>query len=227
MREQFGDIWKLAKAPNSVVCVTTNGYVNSRGECVMGKGVALQAKKRYPRLAKVLGTMIKYGGNHAREALGVDAQGEERKLVIFPTKHVWFRPASLELIRESAELLRLFAVNHPERTYYLPRPGCQNGGLKWAEVGPVLREVGLPENVVVVTNDLEQWQAGSDGLEVDELLAEAHRRVHEGGHDMLRRFLCLGCTEGEHHLCNPAEYCECDHNQPVPDWPEEATNVRD
>lgn len=59
MREAFGDLWDFHAAPNAVACITTNGYVNGRGECVMGRGVARQAKARFPGIAKQLGTLIK------------------------------------------------------------------------------------------------------------------------------------------------------------------------
>jgi hypothetical protein len=147
MREEFGDIWEMGKRPNSVVCITTNGYVNARGECVMGRGVALQAKKRYPGLAKELGDKIRVWGNHCHDL-------RDGALLSFPTKHIWFRPSSLELIKQSAEELRMLARTEvgKDRTFYLPRPGCSNGGLRWEDVKPVLESVGLPDNVVVVTN---------------------------------------------------------------------------
>ena len=157
MREEFGDIWEMGQRPNSVVCITTNGYVNARGECVMGRGVALQAKKRYPGLAKLVGQAIRDRGNHVRRFnLTVDGP-TDTYIVVFPTKHVWFRPSDLELIRQSAEDLKVMANEKFVATFYLPRPGCQNGGLRWENVKPVLESVGLPDNVVVVTDDPKQW----------------------------------------------------------------------
>lgn len=146
MREQFGDLWTLAAQPDSVACITTNGYVNARGECVMGRGVALQAKKRYPGLAKELGTKIREMGNRCH-AMG------DGMLLSFPTKHVWWRPSTLELITQSAQELKRIAAKFPAFTFYLPRPGCANGGLNWADVKPVLESVGLPDNVVVVEKE--------------------------------------------------------------------------
>lgn len=158
MREEFGDIWELATRPNSVVCITTNGYVNARGECVMGRGVAKQAKVRYPGLAKLIGSAIRSYGNHV-QGFNLTISGPRDTWVFtFPTKHVWWRPSSLELIRQSATELVAHANSLRRATFYLPRPGCQNGGLRWADVKPVLEEVMLPDNVVVVTNDKYQWE---------------------------------------------------------------------
>jgi hypothetical protein len=153
MREQFGDLWTLASASNSVACITTNGYMNARGECVMGRGVALQAKKRYPGLAKLVGQAIRDHGNHVRRFnLTIDGP-HDIYVVVFPTKHVWWRPSDLELIRQSAQELTAMANEHFNTTFYLPRPGCANGGLRWEDVKPVLESVGLPDNVVVVDKE--------------------------------------------------------------------------
>ena len=153
MREQFGDLWDFAAQPNSVACVTTNGYVNARGECVMGRGVALQAKKRYPGLAKIVGQAIKAEGNHVRRFNLTPSGPSDTWVVVFPTKHVWWRPSDPELIHQSAEELKVLANEHFNTTFYLPCPGCANGGLNWADVKPVLEEVGLPDNVVVIDKE--------------------------------------------------------------------------
>lgn len=92
--------------------------------------------------------------------------------------HVWWKPSSLDLIRQSAEELKRWANSLTEWTFYLPRPGCQNGGLKWSEVEPVLRSVGLPDNVVVVTNDERQWK-GSKCKFCGESEADLHAHAVE------------------------------------------------
>jgi hypothetical protein len=119
--------------------------------------MALQAKQRYPGLAKLMGQAIKAEGNHALYFM-MSVNGVHSNLLTFPTKHVWWKPSDLELIKRSAMELQWWAVKMPDHAFYLPRPGCSNGGLKWAQVEPVLREVGLPDNIVVVTNDKREWR---------------------------------------------------------------------
>lgn len=119
----------------------------------MGRGVALQAKKRYPGLAKLVGTAIRQYGNHVLRFL-CSVNGVHSTLFTFPTKHVWWKPSDLELIKRSTMELQWWAVKMPESTFYLPRPGCSNGGLKWEDVKPVLEEVGLPDNVVVIDKEV-------------------------------------------------------------------------
>lgn len=45
------------------LCITTNGFVKSNGECVMGKGIAKQIKQYFPNIPKDLGKLIKTKGN--------------------------------------------------------------------------------------------------------------------------------------------------------------------
>ena len=68
---------------------------------------------------------------------------------MFPVKYNWWEQASLELIKESAIALKKAAEF--EDTIILPRPGCGNGRLEWPTVKRVLEEVGLPDNVWIIT----------------------------------------------------------------------------
>ena len=61
MREAIGDLWKL---PCHIRCITTNGYVKPNGCAVMGRGCALEAKGKIPKIDSTLGTCIKKFGNH-------------------------------------------------------------------------------------------------------------------------------------------------------------------
>lgn len=143
MREEFGDLWTFYSHPNSIACITTNGFVKSNGQCVMGRGCAYQAKQRFPEIAERLGTLIQRLGNHVHE-LGY-------RCLSFPTKHVWWEKSDLELIKRSVGELKEYALEHPDLTYYLPRPGCSNGGLTWGQVQPILDSVDLPTNIVAIT----------------------------------------------------------------------------
>jgi hypothetical protein len=145
MREQFGDLWDFHRQPNAVACITTNGFVKKNGECVMGRGCAKEARDKFQGLAGLLGGRILTKGNHVHLL--------PRALVSFPTKHVWWEKSDLKLIEQSARELKVLAVAQPDVTFYLPRPGCANGQLDWADVKPVLESVGLPDNVVAITRE--------------------------------------------------------------------------
>lgn len=146
MIEQHGDLWELAKG--SVLCITTNGFLKKSGECVMGRGIALQAAKRIPILPMILGELISGHGNHTH-LLGIFG---DYMLFSYPTKHNWYEKSDLKLIARSAqELVTLRGDN--ESPVYIPRPGCSNGGLDWEDVKPVIEPILIGERFIVVTNE--------------------------------------------------------------------------
>jgi hypothetical protein len=144
MKEQRGNLWELAK--NKVLCITTNGTVKTNGECVMGRGIALQAKQRYPGIAKAVGDSIRNNGNIVR----LIAVTRDYKLVTFPVKHNWYEKADIDLIAKSCKELVALADRYNMTEIFLPRPGCGNGKLNYADVKPILEQY-LDDRFIVVT----------------------------------------------------------------------------
>lgn len=131
--------------------ITTNGSVNKKGECVMGRGVAAQAKEKYPNLSKQLGNIISGGGGNNVTLFCAVETGYDRNLYTFPVKHNWWEPADLDLIRCSAHTLAILASLDTTNLWLLTRPGCHNGRRDWlTEVKPILLAAKLPDNVVIV-----------------------------------------------------------------------------
>jgi len=135
MLEIEANIWKFH--PEFTVVIPTNGTVKKNGACVMGRGLALQAKTRYPYLQFYLGQRILGYGNHVHEF-------ENFNLVSFPVKHNYYEIADLTLIEQSTNEL----IKNYTRKMYLPEVGCGNGGRSWEEVKPILSK--LPDNFTVV-----------------------------------------------------------------------------
>ena len=81
MKEITGNIWDYHEQGHWII-ITTNGVVKVNGEAVMGKGIALECKTRYPEVPRELGKSITEIGN----CLHHDGS---RGLVFFPTKHHW------------------------------------------------------------------------------------------------------------------------------------------
>lgn len=140
MKTLSTDLWKFH--PDSWIGITTNGYINAQGQCVMGRGCALEAKKRYPNLPRIIANHIKEQGNHVFVFPKV-------KIITFPVKHKYNQMADLSLIRRSAKELVMQLDEYGIDEFYLPRPGCGNGKLRWADVEPILDEI-LDERVTVV-----------------------------------------------------------------------------
>lgn len=155
MKEIKGNIWDFHEK-GCWICVTTNGVVNEDGEAVMGRGIALEAKKRFPGLPHDLGMAITSKGNKLYS-------WPKCRLVTFPTKHHWMDMSDLCLIEKSCQELVSWvdavcsfltsALKIPMVTesakIYLPRPGCGNGGLYWNDVKPILEKY-LDDRFVVV-----------------------------------------------------------------------------
>jgi hypothetical protein len=121
-----GNLWKF-HTPSNWIVVPTNGAIRKDGACVMGRGVALQAKKRYGTLPYELGQKLRETGNNVYTF-------KDYGLLTFPVKHKWFESADLSLIEQSVKQL-LYVVDRP---IYLPMVGCGNGKLSWKVVKPLL-----------------------------------------------------------------------------------------
>ncbi len=137
MKEVRGNLWTY---PAHVRVITTNGFVKNDGKAVMGRGCALEATKLYPDISLTLGNLLKKHGNHVN-ILRFGEFFPKDSLVSFPVKHHWYQEADLQLIERSCQELVALAGNYDHSTVFvLPRPGCGNGKLSWADVKPVLEQ---------------------------------------------------------------------------------------
>lgn len=146
MQEMDGNLWDFyGLSEQHIACITTNGFVKTNGECVMGRGCAREARDKFPGLAELVGSIIKSVGNHVYWFMN---DGNKR-IATFPTKHNWWEKSDIELIQQSAGELGRIAGRYPDHIFYLPRPGCGNGQLTWDDVKPAIKDL-LPDNVIVV-----------------------------------------------------------------------------
>jgi len=124
MKEILGNLWDYyGKFPQYAIAITTNGFVKNSGECVMGRGCALEACQKLTYLPLKLGNLIRTNGNHVFR-LGAG-------LYSFPVKHNWWEKADIELIKRSCLEISTIAK---EDKIIIPRMGCGNGGLNWETV---------------------------------------------------------------------------------------------
>lgn len=142
MKEIFGDAWELSKHFD-ILCITTNGMVKKDGSCVMGRGIAYEAKNRVKGIEFILGQKITESGNHVHALDWINDNYNSTLILSFPVKHNWYEKADIELIKRSCvELVERMNSITSELNVLLPRPGCGNGGLNWedvkAEIEPLL-----------------------------------------------------------------------------------------
>lgn len=104
---------------------------------VMGKGVALEFKKRFPAmfddyLQRCERKAVRLGEPYLYEDLsGV-------RIVNFPTKDHWRSPSRLQDIERGLDFLVRHVLDWRISSISMPPLGCGNGGLDWAEVGPLI-----------------------------------------------------------------------------------------
>jgi hypothetical protein len=136
------------------LCITTNGFVKNNGRAVMGAGCAKTVRDAVPDIDLALGKHIKQRGN----VVGSIGSYMNNPVFSFPVKHNWWENADLELIAQSATLLRdmwysVFDGVMPENVpnVWIPRPGCGNGKLSYKDVEPVLQAILLEDNFKIIT----------------------------------------------------------------------------
>jgi O-acetyl-ADP-ribose deacetylase (regulator of RNase III)/uncharacterized protein YwgA len=104
---------------------------------IMGKGIALEFKKRYPEMfrdyeRRCAANEVKLG----RPYLYKDLVG--KWILNFPTKDHWRSVARLQDIVEGLNYLKEHYQEWGIRSLAVPPLGCGQGGLEWRIVGPTL-----------------------------------------------------------------------------------------
>lgn len=114
--------------------------VNTVG--VMGKGIALSFKQRYPEMFQ------KYKAACEKHLFTIGKlmllHETDHWLLLFPTKEDWRNPSKLEYIEKG---LMKFVSSYAEKGIHsiaFPRLGCGNGGLNWNDVKPVMEKYLKP-----------------------------------------------------------------------------------
>jgi len=125
--------------------------VNTVG--VMGKGIALAFKKRFPANMAAYAKACK-AGEVQTGRMFITETGEllgPRWIINFPTKQHWRDPSRLIWIETGLADLRHFIEQNQVDSIALPALGCGSGGLAWVEVKALIeRALGDLENVRVV-----------------------------------------------------------------------------
>lgn len=110
---------------------------------VMGKGLALEFKKRFPNESDGYRVACSIGMINAGLVLA------ERSIRFAATKDHWRNPSKIEWVERC--IIALTDDTSAGRSVALPRLGCGCGGLDWADVEPlILKHLGdLPVTVEV------------------------------------------------------------------------------
>jgi O-acetyl-ADP-ribose deacetylase (regulator of RNase III) len=107
---------------------------------VMGKGIALAFKQRYPENYRRYRAACGRGEVALGRMFVVElATPMPRYVVNFPTKDHWRSPAHLADIETGLNDLVRVIEDRDIRSIAMPALGAGNGGLAWAEVEPLIK----------------------------------------------------------------------------------------
>lgn len=148
MKLKQGNMW-TAFDEADLFLVTCNSTLRKDGEIVMGRGCALQAKRKFPDLPKAAGKWLQnYQHITGDSDYGIlipyatiaDASSEETKLGLFQVKHHFSQPAKLELIERSVDIA-LTSLDPMYQNVHLNFPGIGYGELDYKSVLPIVERL--------------------------------------------------------------------------------------
>lgn len=115
---------------------------------VMGKGLALQFKEKYPLNFKLYHNACK---NNKVQIGKMYATRENNKIIInFPTKKHWRNPSKIEYINSGLDSLILLIQQNNIKSVSIPPLGCGCGGLNWDEVKQlIIQKLSILDNVII------------------------------------------------------------------------------
>jgi O-acetyl-ADP-ribose deacetylase (regulator of RNase III) len=118
---------------------------------VMGKGIALEFKNRYPDMFVAYKTLcdehkLDVGKLHLWRA-------KDHWVLNFPTKTTWRQPSKLDYIKSGLEVFCKSYKNMGITSVSFPPLGCGNGNLDWNEVRPIMEEYLSKLDIPVYIHD--------------------------------------------------------------------------
>ena len=116
-----GNMWSVWQQAD-LFFITTNSTIDTRGNLVIGAGIARQARDRFPGIAALWGKLIAPIPTDYHLLISPSWQ-TGKKLAAFQTKRHWRQDSPLGLIIASTAKLHEFAIANPQAKIKLPFPG--------------------------------------------------------------------------------------------------------
>lgn len=131
--------------------------VNCRG--IMGAGLALAFKQRYPKMFLVYKQQCESGELRIGQPWLYTAS--QPWILNFPTKDHYRQPSRLIYIQQGLDYLIANYQQQGIESIAFPKLGCGKGGLSWDEVGPMMAQIlaHLPilTTIYIDKGDREYW----------------------------------------------------------------------
>lgn len=150
---------------------------------VMGKGLALEFKNRFPQLFRDYQQKCEKG----QVVPGKPYLWEDESIQIlnFPTKRHWCDNSLIQDIEDGLKYLALSYEQKGIQSIAMPALGCGLGGLEWTDVRPLIEKHlgGIPDldvyvyepqsaSVIKTTDDKKKSYTGSGKEKISALLQE-------------------------------------------------------
>lgn len=134
---------------------------------VMGSGIALEFKLRYPQMFYIYEEMC--NKNEFKVGRPMIFKDSEISILNFPTKNHWRYPSKLEWIEEG---LKYFICNYKRlgiKSIAFPKLGTNNGGLNWKEVKVIMERYlsTLDDIEIIICLDALPYAEGTERLMVN------------------------------------------------------------
>ena len=128
IRERKGNIF-------TTQCEAITITVNCEG--FMGAGIALEGKLRWPDMFAHYQSKCTEGYEPG-ELIWWESNDLEQKILCFPTKGSWQQNSLMKFLELGLDALVNEYRNEGITSIAMPHLGCSHGGLKWAEVFPLI-----------------------------------------------------------------------------------------
>ncbi len=188
---QTGDVLKadVQALVNTVNCVG-----------VMGKGIALQFKQKFPENFREYKKVCDRGDLEPGRLFVFDRgelfeeKQEPQYVINFPTKTHWRKPSRLEYIEQGMDALVEEVQQRDIESIAIPPLGCGNGGLDWEDVGAIIERhmEALPDVRVVL------YPPGHEP-DADEIEVETDRPNMTPGRALVIKLLDIYQESGYRH----------------------------
>ena len=143
-----GNMWDVW-GKTDFFCITTNSFINRHDNLAMGKGIALEANKRFKHLSKNAATQmflddVNHLGFYGTMIVNTD-DWVGNDIMFFQTKYHFNDITNMVLLRKSLHSLFRWILQCPTQRFDLNFPGIGYGGLERETVLPYIKL--LPDNV--------------------------------------------------------------------------------
>lgn len=172
MKERKSDLFEAIYEDGvDAICITTNGNFLKNGLACMGGGCARICADRWPETSKRLGKMLKTFGTNVPFVIGaLDNDGKyldpTREMIknknfkclifSFPTMNNILNGANIQLIKQSAVILKDYVDQFGLKNIVSARFGSGIGGLDWfKQVKPEIENI-LDDRFTIVSFSHEE-----------------------------------------------------------------------